>query len=333
MSRSASAQRGTRLIGRVLLPAAFVAYPALVWFGLSRWSPRVLAFVLLGVLLPATWLRLRGRAPSALGGLALLPLLSVAALSLAALLDASGFVLAVPVAINAVLLTGFASTLRAGATPMIERFARLQVSALSTAQQRWCRGWTKIWCGFFVLNGGTAAVLALAAPLSWWAFYNGLLAYVLIGVLFATEWLLRRRRFGAHAAAHGDTSATRPALSWSTPREQHDGGVLTLSYDTRIPHEHAGFDGHFPGFAVLPAAVQLRELVLPCLRAWAPDAGSPRAWSGLKFPARIQPGDALRVVLRPAPDGTRVSFQIERDGEVCTRGTLRLPAPRGERAS
>ena len=31
--------------------------------------------------------------------------------------------------------------------------------------------------------------------MKWWAFYNGLLAYALIGCLFAIEWLLRRVRF------------------------------------------------------------------------------------------------------------------------------------------
>ena len=40
----------------------------------------------------------------------------------------------------------------------------------------------------------TAAALARYADLESWAFYNGLLAYALIGSLFALEWLLRRAR-------------------------------------------------------------------------------------------------------------------------------------------
>jgi uncharacterized membrane protein len=204
--------------GRLLSGIALVAYPLLVWFGLAHGSPRHLALLLLCVLLPAVALRLRGSrraAPSAdtlagglpagsprgdgLRGMALLPLVTVAALVLAAVLDARGWVLAVPVVINALLLLGFAATLRRGALPMIERFARLQVPELSPEQQAWCRTWTVIWCAFFVLNGGTALLLALAAPLAWWTLYNGLVAYALIGALLATEWLLRRRRFGPGA--------------------------------------------------------------------------------------------------------------------------------------
>ena len=47
-----------------------------------------------------------------------------------------------------------------------------------------------------MLNGGVAAVLALAAPLSVWALYTGLIAYLLIGLLGATEYVIRKRRFG-----------------------------------------------------------------------------------------------------------------------------------------
>jgi len=71
----------------------------------------------------------------------------------------------------------------------------LQTEQLTLPQQDWCRMWTRIWCAFFVVNGALALALALAAPLSWWAFYNGLLAYMLIGALLGTEWVLRRRRF------------------------------------------------------------------------------------------------------------------------------------------
>lgn len=196
---------------RVLAGAAFVAYPVLIWIGLSRWSPRLLAVVLLGVLIPIVVLRWRsgeaGPSRRAMSGLAVLPLLTAAALIVAAVLDAGGSMLLVPVAVNAALLVAFGLTLRPASVPMIERFARLQRSELSAQQQAWCRLWTRIWCLFFVLNGATALVLAFAAPLAWWALYNGGLAYALIGLLLATEWVLRRRRFGANAGGPGERDA------------------------------------------------------------------------------------------------------------------------------
>ncbi|HTE06153.1 MAG TPA: hypothetical protein VK824_08155 [Planctomycetota bacterium] len=188
-----------RVLGIVLL----VAYPVLVHFGVTHGSPRLVALVLLGVLLPVVLLRWRRPDAAAMRGLALIPLVTVAALGLGAVLDAGGFVLAVPVAVNALLLLAFGATLRRGAVPMIERFARLQEPGLPAPKCRWCRQWTVAWCAFFALNGAIALVLALAAPLAWWTVYNGLLAYVLMGLLFATEWIGRRLRFGLPGDALG----------------------------------------------------------------------------------------------------------------------------------
>ncbi len=187
--------------GRVVFAIATVAYPLLVWFGMSRWSPRVLALVMLAALLPLSYLRLRDVPRDKLVSVAIVPAITGLALLLAAWLDARGYVLIVPAVINAALLVGFGSTLRRGSMPMIERFARLQTDDLPDEALAWCRGWTQVWCGFFVLNGATVLVLARWAPVSWWALYTGLLSYVLIGLLMATEWLLRRRKLGVGGGA------------------------------------------------------------------------------------------------------------------------------------
>lgn len=177
-----------------------VAYPFVVWRGLLSGSPRRVALVLLLLLVPMVALRAlsgtpRQRAWQGMRQLGVLPFVSLTALGLAAWLDSSGLILAVPVAINTLMLLAFGSTLRRGGTPMVERFARLQVPDLDGEQRAWCRLWTKLWSTFFAVNGAIAALLAVAAPLAWWAFYNGLLAYALLGAMFAAEWTLRRRRF------------------------------------------------------------------------------------------------------------------------------------------
>ena len=133
---------------------------------------------------------------SAVKTMAIVPVVAFTAFGLGALLDSAGFVLAAPVAINGVLLAAFGSTLRSGSRPMIERFARLTVNDLAEAELRWCRGWTWAWTLFFVSNGAIAAALAVAAPLSWWTVYNGLIAYVLMGLMFAAEYVPRKLRFG-----------------------------------------------------------------------------------------------------------------------------------------
>jgi uncharacterized membrane protein len=55
---------------------------------------------------------------------------------------------------------------------------------------------TQIWCAFFLINGTLAAYTALFTSRAAWALYNGLIAYLLMGALFAGEWLYRRWRFG-----------------------------------------------------------------------------------------------------------------------------------------
>ena len=102
---------------------------------------------------------------------------------------------------------------------------------------------------------------------------------------------------------------------------------------TRIPETYAYFEGHFPTYPVLAGAVQLHELILPCLRRARPGAGPPIGLAGVKFPKRILPGDTLvvRLVLQ---DGSReVEFEIDRDEECCTRGRLSLAPGAAEGAA
>ncbi len=211
---SASATHGWQIALRVVLGVGAVGYPVLVWFGLTHWSVRTLATVMICILAPTALLRFRAmrratsQDPVDLRSLAAIPLVTLAALGLALALDSGGYVLMVPVGINAALLVGFGGTLRSGTVPMIERFARLHEADLQPAKQAWCRSWTITWCAFFILNGGTAAALALLAPLAWWATYTGLISYALMGLLFATEWVLRHRRFPVSST--GDEAEGQP---------------------------------------------------------------------------------------------------------------------------
>ena len=186
------------MLGRIVQIVAALAlllYPFAVYVGLSHFDVRAAALVLLVLIAPAAVGRLKKYRSTEVRALAFVPLVTVGLLAASAALDAAGFILFVPVFVNLGLLATFAPTLRWG-PPMIERFARLQEPELSDAKVSWCRIWTWIWCAFFSLNAATAAALALFAPLQWWTLYNGLIAYGLIGLLFATEFMLRHLKFG-----------------------------------------------------------------------------------------------------------------------------------------
>ena len=181
----------------VVVGLLFALYPLFVWIGLASRSPREVAIVLLCLLVPVSWWLLRHTGGGKAGfALVLAPLLTVAAIAGSALFDEAAWLFVEPVAISLVMLAVFGVTLRRGATPMIERFARLQEPELTADKQQWCRLWTWIWCSFFVVNAAAAGVLAALAPMAWWVAWTTTFSYGLMGVLFGGEWLLRRRRFG-----------------------------------------------------------------------------------------------------------------------------------------
>ncbi|MBE0400038.1 hypothetical protein EI168_07930 [Halomonas sp. FME1] len=99
---------------------------------------------------------------------------------------------AYPVAVNAIMLAIFLSSLWRG-MPVIERLARLREPELSAAGVRYTRNVTWAWCGFFMFNGAIACWTALYADLATWTLYNGAISYGLIGIMFIGEWLLRHR--------------------------------------------------------------------------------------------------------------------------------------------
>jgi uncharacterized membrane protein len=106
-----------------------------------------------------------------------------------------------PVLVNSAFLTMFAYSLIVPPST-VERLARLQDPNLPTAGIAYARRVTQVWCVFFALNGAIALYTALFSSMAQWSFYNGFLAYLLMGVLFAGEYCTRyyfKRRHGSSA--------------------------------------------------------------------------------------------------------------------------------------
>jgi uncharacterized membrane protein len=169
-------------------------YPVAVYFALQWFEPRVIAAVL-AVFLLLRWKRQAAQILAGLSGISHGILIALLLLCVAVLVVNNETLLRLyPAAINLGLLTMFGMTLWQ-APPMIERFARLRHTHLSAESIRYTRHVTHAWCLFFVGNGLIAAWTAIAASRETWALYNGFIAYLLMGALFAGEWLLRRYRF------------------------------------------------------------------------------------------------------------------------------------------
>ena len=179
-----------RLIAPLLVLIG-VLYPFAVYYGLEYMSPRSIVLVLGGVwglrvLFAANTVGSRWQA-------AVLLLFCV----LLFICDSPQLLQWYPVLVNLLLLTIFTISLHTG-MPVIERLARLREPDLPLHAIAYTRQVTQVWAGFFVLNALVAAALTLWAPLSWWMLYNGFIAYILIGLLFAIEWLVRQRVKKAH---------------------------------------------------------------------------------------------------------------------------------------
>jgi acyl-coenzyme A synthetase/AMP-(fatty) acid ligase len=94
----------------------------------------------------------------------------------------------------------------------------------------------------------------------------------------------------------------------------------------RVTSDLACLDGHFPGFPVVPGAVQL---------AWAVEAarrflGRPLSIAsieGLKFKALLQPGHVCRVTVEHAAGGDSVRFRVWNDTTLFSVGRIHLAGP------
>lgn len=96
-----------------------------------------------------------------------------------------------PFFMNAAMLVAFLNTL-VRPPSMIERFARIREPNLPESGVRYTRKATIAWCIFIFCNGAIALWTAFFADLNTWALYNGVIAYVAMGLMFGAELLVRR---------------------------------------------------------------------------------------------------------------------------------------------
>ncbi len=180
-----------------------VAYPALIYFALRAMEPRFVAFLV--ALLVVVRLALVSPSRLAANVRALrLPAITIAIVMLitAASNDPLALLMA-PTLLSLGLLAVFVRSLTESEC-IIERFARVQNPVLSEAQVRYCRRVTVVWCGFFLVNGSVALWLAIARSTQEWVVYTGFIAYVLMGLLFASEFVYRQWRFRLYLGAPTD---------------------------------------------------------------------------------------------------------------------------------
>ena len=178
--------------GKFLLQGLlWLVYPLAIFFGLRVMEPRYVAILLACALLLRRF-RDAGRLLSGLSRIDLAVLTGLLALAaVTALTNSEQLLRFYPAAMSLGMLSLFGLSL---ITPpsMVERFARISEPNLPPEGVQYTRRVTQVWCVFFVANGAMAAATAVYASRETWALYNGFIAYLLMGALFAGEWIIRR---------------------------------------------------------------------------------------------------------------------------------------------
>ncbi len=164
-----------------------VCYPFIVYWGLQHHDFQNLLLLLLLVLILRYWLATERRERTVI----IFTVLAVGLISW--LVDGQVGLKIYPVMINVGFLAVFVHSLYFPPN-IIERFARLSEPNLSPKMLSYTHKVTWVWIGFFLLNGSISTATTLWATNEIWVFYNGFIAYILMGSLFAGEWLVRRYR-------------------------------------------------------------------------------------------------------------------------------------------
>ena len=171
----------------VLISSLFIFYPYLVYLGIKEgmvwFAPLVIASVYLvqGIKAKKTAIRLN-------------KLAVVLFIFLGTYFFQEEVAKFMPVFIQLSLMVFFGKTLWKG-PPLIERFVQFEFPEIPPVIVRYCRHLTIMWTSFFAFNVLACIVLALFAPVEWWALYTGVMIFLLSGLLMILEYIWRHFYF------------------------------------------------------------------------------------------------------------------------------------------
>jgi len=189
----------------VLIALLILCYPFAIYVGINHFSPRylalVIAFIFVMRFILLKHVRLKAQP---LQKAKLLPMIIMGVGLVVCIVGVvSNSLLMIqlyPVLVSVLMLGVFGYSLLYPPT-VIERLARLTEPDLPAEAVVYVRKVTIVWCIFFTLNALIALWTVLFASIAVWTFYNGLLSYLLMGLLFAVEFVVRffvKRRIKAN---------------------------------------------------------------------------------------------------------------------------------------
>lgn len=177
------------IIKSVVVTGLFMLYPYLVYKGIEKGMVWIAPAIFSGIFLMQSFAnkKLATKISKALIAIGLL-------LGAYYLQTITAKVL--PVLIQLMLMYFFGRTLlKHKGPPFIESFVRLEFPVFPPGISEYCRQLTIMWTAFFAFNVIMCVVLAIWSNNKWWALYNGVFIYLMIGVLTTGEYIYRHFRF------------------------------------------------------------------------------------------------------------------------------------------
>lgn len=129
---------------------------------------------------------------------------SIAAILLCALslaLDSATLLFYYPLIVTLSFLGVFFSSLFREETVVARLAALTKKAPLTPEEISYTRKVTQAWCLFFVVNGSICFYTIQKGSLELWTLYNGLISYILMGLMFCGEFVIRKMAISRASAA------------------------------------------------------------------------------------------------------------------------------------
>jgi len=175
---------------KIFVVILITLYPFLVYYGLDHFTLSQIAIVLL-VVFVSRIVFLKKNQFAKNWPVLLTVVIGAVLAGLSWLYGNADYLLWYPVGLNAALFIVFFTSILFPPT-VIEYIARLTDKNLPEKAIRYTRKVTIVWSIFFVINASIATWTAIHGDMKIWTLYNGLVAYLVIGLIFAVEFLVRQ---------------------------------------------------------------------------------------------------------------------------------------------
>jgi uncharacterized membrane protein len=170
-----------------------IASPFVLYWTLTHHSVGVAAITLVAWIVVRTIPILMAAKPQQRRAALQFPAIALSFALLGLVSNNGTWLLILPAATQATFGLAFLRSLKT--TPLIEHFARMVKGDLNGPELAHCRRWTAAWGYYLLVLAAFGLVLAKYASLAVWTIYVGVVTYVLVGVLFAIEYVVRKLHF------------------------------------------------------------------------------------------------------------------------------------------